>query len=114
MMDIIITKQAKSYMKKFHQKGEHWLIAYEKSGCTCAEEGVFSLRLVTAIDPMWVSIHTDVGSIYMAPKTQLYLDDVMKIEYQEMYHDLSFKGKYAGLVSSHFIIQNEDGTQRHL
>ena len=112
-MEIQISKEAKDYMMSFKKKGESFFIAYDKTGCTCSEEGIFSLRLVTHIDSNWVKVETIVGPIYMTKQTEMYLDQTMMIEYQSTYNDLVLKGKYEGVMAGHFVIQNEDGSQRH-
>lgn len=113
-MEITVQPDAKAYMLPFIKKNEHWLIVYEKAGCVCAEEGIFALRLVHKLCSNWQVVPTSIGNIYITPQAALYLDSSLSICYQSRYCDLSLIGKYAGTISSHFIIQNEDGSQRHI
>ena len=112
-MNITVTKEAAAYMKPFQKEGEKWLLVYEKVGCTCSEEGIFSLRLVHHLPHHVESVTTDVGEIYVPVHQKVYLDKQMEIRYNPTYHDLEFVGAYEGILASHFIIENEDGSQRH-
>lgn len=113
-MELTVTNEAKEYMEKFQKEDEKWLIVYEKVGCTCSEEGVFALRLVHHVPSRVVTFETSVGPIYVSEDRVVYMDKKMTIRYNDTYHDLELVGAFDGMMASHFIIENEDGSQRHL
>lgn len=87
-MKIIFTERAEKKLKEKLQKheGYHLKLKYDTDGCGCVVSGVTALWLVKELDGDDERIETNFVPIYVEKSKAIFLDEEMKIDFNEVAH----------------------------
>lgn len=112
-MNLTITKEAMNYIEQYRHSPEDKLsFVYAHMGCTCSEEGIFSLRFTPDIPKDATAvIHSNFGDIHIDPSKINYLDREMTLKYNVDFHALQLSGKYEGLINPRIMLVDNNGHQ---
>lgn len=112
-MKLTITPEALDYINQYRQSDDDKLsFVYAHLGCTCSEEGVFSLQLDKTIPhDATDTIESNVGDIHIDPSKEPYLDKEMTLKFDPEYKTLQLYGKFEGLINPRVILVNAKGEQ---
>lgn len=111
-MKIEVTTSAKDYLQHYLQPNDQLTFVYTHMGCTCSEEGQFSLQAsATVPQEATAVIDSNIGEIHIDPSKQTYLDKEMTLDFNKDYQGLQLTGKYEGLITPRLIIVDDKGQQ---
>ncbi|MDZ5471111.1 iron-sulfur cluster biosynthesis family protein (plasmid) [Bacillus sp. 31A1R] len=81
-MKITLTEQAKKKIEEKLDGGTGYLkLKYDTEGCGCVVSGVTALWFVKEVDEGDREVQTNGRSIYVEKSKEVFLDDIMTIDY---------------------------------
>lgn len=110
-MFLTITKSAQDRISLAKKLATGKLIIYYQSniGCVCGNSGLFTLRVTTKEDPEVDSfIKTTIGDLPIQGWSLEFLDEDLKLDFDQKKHALILKGE-SGLINTNVLITNDSG-----
>ncbi len=91
-MNITITDKAAEKINKYRVGRNGWLkLKYDIEDCGCVMCGVTNLWLVSKLEEDDYEIQTNNGGIYVEKSKEVFLDDVLTIDFNETSHCFQLK-----------------------
>jgi len=87
-MKITFTERAISKLSKTieDKEGYHVKLKYDTDGCGCVVSGVTALWIVQNVEEDDVCIQTNFVPVYVEKSKMIFMDEEMKIDFNEAYH----------------------------